>query len=824
MLFKKMLREMKKDWAQALSIFMLSFLAIAMFCTMEGHVLAQNKARAVFHEECNLADIWVYGEGFTDENLKAVRELDFVKDAQLRMSVTGSAPDCDGAQVDIYLEREDLVNKPYYIEGEEFDPEDTTGIWLTNAFAKLRDIQVGDDFTIEYNGITFTRTVRGLIESAEYEYRQAEGDADVYLENIAFVYMSYDAFPIRDYVTHLIQQEKITAVSVAENTHVLDEQIELLESNGMSISDITKEMLLSAVEQMDDEQLAKIMPYTQMVIKTTDGSALSREEELKAALDSNYAAMVDQDSISGIARLNSELSQHESFSYLFVIIFAGIAILVIATSVTRLVERQRTQIGTMNALGMKRYKVIFHYISNTFFISLAGSVAGALVGAFVLSPVMVNLFSEWYIVPGLEAGFDMSYIGIAAVVVLVCTLSSYVSCRKILHIKPAEALRPAPPKSGKHCIFERLPFWNRLGFYMQYNLRDISRAKLRAGMCVLGTAVGMLLMVYGIACSSLVDEMVTLTYEKVQPAEWQMKLSEDASLSELDALSEEVAGELVMADSIEIAKTDSAVSTEKKKESITVFEGKGYYNLLDIHQNAVTLEPGEIGISRKLAEDMDILVGDEIYWHLYTENDWHKAKVGRIYQSAEIQGIACLREDFEETGEEFVPVYLFSDHDLQEYADEAYAISVDSNQDMVAAFEKSMEVVSVMVWMMIIFSVVLILVVLYNSGNLSFHERIREFATLKVLGMQSGRIRRILSIQNFWLSLIGIIIGAPLGKVTFNAMMNSNGENFDYNLTIRPWCYILSAVLVLAVSILISFFFSKRIKKLYMVEVLKGVE
>lgn len=824
MLLKKMLREMKKDWAQAVSIFLLSFLAISMYCTMEGHVLAQNKARAVFHEECNLADIWVYGEGFTEENLEAVRELDFVEDAQLRMSVIGSAPDCDGAQVDIYLERENLLNKPYYIEGEEFDPEDTDGIWLTNAFAKLRDIRVGDAFTVEYNGVTFTRTVRGLIESAEYEYRQAEGDADVYIENIAFVFMSYDAFPIREYVTHLIEQEKITSASVAENTHVLDAQLEQLESNGMGVSDITKEMLLSAVDRIGDEQLAKMMPYTQMIIKTADGSALSREEEIAEALEHNYAAMVDKDSISGIARLDSELSQHETFSYLFIIIFVGIAVLMIATSVSRLVERQRTQIGTMNALGMKSYKVIFHYISNSFFLSLLGVAAGTLVGSYVFSPAMVKLFAEWYIVPGLKAGFEMIYVGISALVVLVCTFSAYVSCRKVLRIKPAQALRPAAPKSGKHCIFEKLPFWDKLGFHMQYNLRDISRAKLRAGMCVLGTAVGMLLMVYGVACSSLVDEMVAIIYEKVQPAEWQLKLSEDAALSELDALSEDVAGELVMMNYIEIAKTEAAVSAEKKKEMITVFEGKGYYNLLDTQQKVITLEPGEVGISRKLAEDMDIQIGDEIYWHLYTENDWHMARIAVIYHSSEIQGIAYLREDFEETGEDFVPNYLFSDVNLQEYGNRDYAVSVNSNQEMVDAFEKSMEVIDVMIWMMLIFSVFLIVVVLYNSGNLSFHERIREFATLKVLGMQSDRIRRILSIQNFWLSLLGIIIGAPLGKVSFNAMMNTNGENFDYNLTIQPWCYVVAAVLVLAVSVLISFLFSKRIKNLYMVEVLKGVE
>lgn len=820
MLFRKMLRETGRDWAQALSVFLLAFLAVAMFCTFEGHVLAQNKARAAFHQQCSLADLWVYGEGFSDEDLEAVRGLDFVEAAQLRMSVTGAAPDCGGAQVDLYLEREDLVNQPYYIAGEPFDPTDTDGLWLTNAFAQLRGISVGDEFTIEYNGVTLTRTVRGLIESAEYEYRQAEGDADVYIENIAFVYMSYDAFPIRDYVTHLIEQEKITAQTLAEETELLDD---LLASRDLQLEDVTQELLLSLVEGMGDDQLAEMMPYTQLVIRTTDGGGLAYEEQISDALEGDYAVMLDQSSIAGIARLNSELSQHQTFSYLFVIIFAGIAILVISTSVSRMVDRQRTQIGTMNALGMKKYKVVFHYISSSLLLSILGAAAGALAGTYVLSPVMVAVFAQYYIVPGLEARFDVSYVLIGAVVVLACALSSYFSCKKVLSIKPAQALRPAPPKGGKHCLFERLPFWNRLGFNLQYNLRDISRAKLRAIMCVFGTAVGMLLMIYGVACGVLVDQVIDLQFQ-VQAGDWQVKLSEDASSAQYNALADGLEGELIMVSQIEVAKAEDAASGEKQTETLTVIEGKGLYNLLDENRKLVTLEAGSVGITRKLAEDLDLQVGDTIYWHLYTENTWHQARVGLIYHSTETQGIACLREDYEDTGEDFAPTWLYTGQDPSDYAQDSYVISVASREELIAAYQETMEIVSIMIWMMIAFSVVLILVVLYNSGNLSFHERIREFATLKVLGMQSGRIRSILSVQNFWLSLIGIIIGAPFGNLTFNVMMNSNGDNFDYNLVTPLWCYGVSAVLVLAVSVLISFFFSKRIKKLDMVDILKGVE
>ncbi|MGN0402388.1 MAG: ABC transporter permease [Acetatifactor sp.] len=826
MLRKKLLREMRHNWGQFLSIFLLAFLAMALYCCMEGHVLAQHSARAEFHEACNLADLWIYGEGFSEENLKTVRDLEFVENAGLRMSVTGSAPECDGAQVDIYLERENIVNQPYYIEGEAFDPSDKEGLWLTAAFAETRNIKVGDDFTIAYNGITFTRKVKGLIESPEYEFRQAEGDADIYIENIAFVYMAYDAFPIRDYVEHLIIQGKITAKKVAEESNFLDEQLDALAKNGMSIEDITQDMLLERVEQMDDEKLAKLMPYTQMIVTTTDGKALEHEDEISETLNGEYAAMVDEHSIPGIERLNSELSQHESFSWVFVIIFVGIAILVIATAMSRMVEKQRTQIGTLNAMGMKPYKVVFHYVSFSLFVSLAGVLAGLWFGSAVLAPIMVDMFATWYIVPGLKGGFRLEYLLIAILIVTACSVAAYLSCKKILKVRPAEALRPAPPKQGKNCVFEKLPFWGKLGFNSQYNLRDISRAKLRAVMGIIGTAVGMLLMIYGIACNSLIDQMEELCFDKIQNADYSMNLSSDANLSDVDEMAKETDSELVMTGQIEIAPVPNATASDKKKETLTVLEGKGLYNLLDSNLNVINLEQkeGQVGVSRKLCEDMGLSVGDTFYWHVYSENKWHEAKVGYIFRSMETQGIAFQREDFEKTGAEYTPTTAYSNEDLSGYEKESYVTAVHSKEDMIQALETSYEVLSIMVWMMVIFSVILIVVVLYNSGNLSFHERMGEFATLKVLGLQTSQIRNIITVQNLWLSVIGIIIGAPFGKMSLNAMMNSNGENFDYALTVTPECYLISGILVLAVSMAVSFLFSGRIRKLDMVEILKGAE
>lgn len=825
MLFRKMLREFKTNFGLFFSIFLLSGLAIAMFCTMEGHVLSQNIARAQYHDECKLSDLWMYGEGFSQEQLDTIRGLDFVEAAQLRMSVTGSTQDFTGVQVDVFLERENVVNTPYLVKGSEFDPSDTDGVWLANAFAVKRGLDVGDDFTIEYNGVTFTKEIKGLVETPEYEYRQADGDADMYLENIAIVFMSYDAFPIRDYVTHLIESGKITAKKVTENTKLLDEKLEQLKAAGMTVDDITQDMLLQIADNMSDEKLAKLMPYTQMIVRTKDGGALSHEDEIAEALDYDYSAIIDRKSVQGLARLDSELDQHQAFAYVFVVIFVGIAVLVIATSMGRIVEKQRTQIGTMNALGMKRWKVILHYISYSLIVSVLGVIVGLAAGVGAGAPAMIGMFEQYYIVPGLHSAFHPMYILIAVVIVAVCSFSCFLSCRKVLKIKPAEALRPAAPKQGKKCIFERLPFWDKLSFNTQYNLRDISRAKLRTFMGIVGTAVGMLLMLYGVGCNQLVDIMTDISFNKIYTTRYQVKLSADTKLVDADNLADELSGELVMTDAVEISKVKNASSAEKKKETLTVIEGKQLYNLIDVNNEITQLVPGTVGISRKLAADMGIKVGDTIYWHIYSKNEWHEAVVGSIYRSCETQGIAYLREDYEKTGAEYTPMLLMTNaSQAQAAASLKYVTGVNSREDMIAAYEKSMEVVNILVFVMVIFSTIMIVVVLYNSGSLSFNERIKELATLKVMGLQSTQIRHLLTVQNIWLSVIGITIGTPLGNISLNAMMNSNGENFDYSLSVPVADYIISAVIVLIVSMLVSFMFSSRIRKLDLVETLKGVE
>lgn len=823
MLFRKMLREIKDNVGQFLSILILSALAVALFVTLRCDYLGATQAMIPFHAASNLADGWLYGENFTEDNLSNVRKLDAIEDAQLRMVVTGSLPEQGSAEADLILEEENLVNKPYLLAGDEFDPEDTDSVWINERFADAWNLQVGDSIPIFYNGITFTKVIRGLTASPEYEYMCASTDLEIDYHNIAYIYMSYRGFPAKDYVLHLIDTGDITVAYVLEHTSALDEVLKQLEAYGMTADDITQDMLKERVEGMNEEQLFKMLPYTQMIITTAKEDVLSLESELADALNQNYAVFVDRSSIPGIKNFADELAQHKQFSYVFSLIFVLIAVLVIMTTMSRMVDKQRTQIGTMNAMGMKRRKITFHYISYSFFISLIGSVIGLLLGIFVLGAWFVSFFNFYYTVPDWKPGYDYSYFVVMLVVVFICSGSSYLSCRRILKVKPSESLRPAPPKSGKRCLLERLPFWHRLGFSAQYNLRDISRSKLRAFMGIFGTAVGMMLMACGFGCHDTLDNIMEWSFDKLQNYNYEMVLDESMKTYDADVLAETYHGELIMSAGVEIAAAPHAVSEDKSTCTLIITEGKGYYGITDVNQEIAELKPGSVAITRKLADKLGLSVGDTVYWHIYEKNEWYESKIGIINRNPNITGLTMLREDFEQTGCEYRPSFLYTNEDVSGYQGDSVT-AIHDNSTLRSAYLESMQVMYLMLAFMIVFSAILVIVVLYNSGNLSYNERIKEFATLKVMGFQTRQIRRLLSLQNLWLSLIGIIIGAPFGRYLMQYMFDGNGDSYDYQAVVSIPSLILSGLFVLVISILVSFFFSKRIKKLDMVDVLKGME
>ncbi len=765
MLKRKMLRDIKHNLAQFLSVFILSAVAMWCYTGFQANVIGGGSAREEFNNATNFSDGWIYGASFDKTQADAVKAIDKVSDVQLRTEILGKADEkYHTAELYCFFENDLSVTKPYTMSGSDFDPSDTDGVWLFYRFADAWGLKPGDSFTSNVAGQSITKTIRGLIITPEFEFACASTDADTDYHNIGFAYMSLDVLP--------------------QELRVYNE-----------------------------------------ILFTCDGDPLKIEDDISSALDGSYAFLADRKSIDGYNRLTDELNQHDGFSYIFSAVFVSIALLVITTTMKRMVSQQRTQIGTLNALGMKRGRIIIHYISFSVLLSALGCIVGVVLGLKTLGAIMVDMFGDqYYSVPGWIAGFDIKSIILCVVIVLICAFAAFLSCRQILKIHPSEGLRPAAAKGSKPCIFEHLPFWNKLSFTARYDLRDITRSKLRAVMGIFGTMMGMILMVMGLGAYDTLDHVREWYFDDIQNYSYQALLTDGCTPEQAQQLEEKYGGELVSAELISIAASSRPTSDDILSCKLSVTEGKGFFRVSDRELDIAQIKKGTVALTMKQADKLSLEVGDTVYWKTTSDSIWKKAEIGVISRHPSITGITMLREDYEAAGMQFAPSMLVTKNDCTDAADNDYVSAVHSMKDLQAAFDKSMEVMDILVYFMVFFASMLIIVVLYNSGNLSFNEREKEFATLKVLGFRTSSVRKLISTQNLWLSVIGVLLGIPVGRAPLQGMMDSNGDAIDWPCYIKPTTYLLAAAFVMAVSILVGFMFDRRIKKIDMVEVLKGME
>ena len=764
MLKRKMLRDLKNNFAQFFSIFILSAVALWCYTGFQANVLGGTEAREAFDEKSNFSDGWLYGADMNDSKAEKLASVSGIRDVQQRIEMLGKADEkYNSAELYCYFQNDQKVTRPYTIKGADYDPSDTEGVWLFFKFADAWKLNVGDRFTAHVMGQDIENEIKGLITTPEYEFACASTDADTDFHNIGMAYMSLNALP---------------------------------------------------------EDLRQ---FNELVF-TCEGDPLKLESDISKALNGEYAYLADRKSIDGYNRLTDELAQHDSFSYIFSGVFVAIAVLVITTTMKRMVAQQRTQIGTLNALGMNNRRIMTHYLSFSVLLSALGCAVGIVLGIVTFGRMMVNMFSEFYTVPDWKAGYDFKSIILSAGIVAVCAGAAFLSCRQILRIHPSEALRPAAAKTAKPCIFERLPFWNKLGFNARYNLRDISRSKLRAVMGCAGSMLGMLIMSLGMGAYDTVDYVKKWYFEDIQNYEQQVIFKDSCTLSEAEELEALIDGELIGGDMISVAASDHPTSDEIVSCKLTVTEGKGLFRVSDRELDVTPLKEGTVALTMKQADKLGLKKGDTVYWKSSSGNEWNKNNIGFISRHPSVIGISMLRSDYEKQGFEFKPTMLVSKNDCSKAKSYDCVSAVHNMADLRAAFDKSMEVMDLLVYFMIFFAALLIVVVLYNSGNLSFNEREKEFATLKVIGFKSAAIRRLISTQNLWLSIIGVFLGMPFGRMALQAMMDSNGDNIDWPCYVSPLAYIISAAFVMGVSILVGFMFSRRIKRIDMVGVLKGIE
>lgn len=757
MLIKKMLRDMKHNKTQFISIFLMAFLGVFIYAGVGGEWYGLQQTSAKYYQDTNLADVWVYGKNFSEEDVEAVSKVSGVSQVQRRLSLEAAADFDNNPSVTLHFIEKNNISKAYGVTGEDFSAQ-KDGIWLDDQFARARHLKTGDTVSISAFGVKLEKKILGTVLSPEYVFSTGRNDIVPNHANYGFAYIPASAFP----------------------------------------------------QQMN-------MVYTELLITTGQAPDAALEDKINSALNGHYSVYLDRNSFGSYSMFYNEIQQHKAMGSVFPVVFLAIALLTILTTMTRMVNNQRTQIGTLKALGFQKRTILLHYISYGFWLSLAGALSGALIGPLTLPRLFYGAMQTTYTLPEWKPSISPLFFIMALITVLLCTLATYWACRSNLRDTPSQTLRPKAPKTMKQVAYENTALWAKLGFNAQWNLRDILRSKLRSIMAVVGVLGCSALLVCAFGMQDSLDDVVQWQYSDLNRFSAKLSLSENIPEGTAASILKQTGGEALMESAVEI-KANSI----KKTGELLVTDRVSLIKYTDAGRNYMELPPDRLSISYKMSELLGVKAGDKVSWHIYGQEKWVTGEIGAVYRSPVSQGITLSRELFEKSGFTFTPTAIVTSRNVDTLPEGVE--SKWSKNDLTESYETMAEAMNIMVYILIFGAALLAVVVLYNLGVLSFTERLRELATLKVIGFQSKKIRQLLLTQNIWLTVIGIVPGIFLGKWLIVFMLSFMGDSFDMMCIITGFNIVVSTIITFVLSVSVNFMFSGKIKRIDMVSSLKGVE
>ena len=756
MLFKKMLRDIAKHKTQFLSIFLMAFLGVFVFAGVGGESVGLEVSVNDYYDATNLADGWIYSANLDDNFVDKVNNLSPTKDSERQLVLDSIGNFSNDPEITLHFLENNTISKFYLLDGEDVNISDEDGVWLDKEFADAKNLKVGDNISFTFNGVTIEKEIKGLGYSPEYVYHASDSSIIPDFNKIGFAYLSYKAFPLSD------------------------------------------------------------VPYNVLLVDF-DGSASDYNNLLSDKLGGDYNSFVEKSENPSVSQFSEEIDQHKMMGDIFPVVFILIALLILLTTMTRIIAHQRTQIGILKAVGYTNKSILFHYISYGFWLVLAGAILGLIIGPLTLPNLFYPSMSATYILPEWKPAWSMNFVYVAIIMVVMSIVVSYFAVRSISSENPADTIRPKVPKVSSSGFIEKTSIWKRFSFNVRWNYRDAKRNKFRALMTIVGVMGCAALLVSAFGMYDGMHDLKEWEYSQINHYDSKLIVNDNASMSSINNIADEVNGDKLMESAIEI-ESDNA----KKSGSLLVLNGTKLVTPTDYDRNEIEIGNDEISISQKMADLLGVGVGDTVKWHIMGSDKWVSTKIDKIHADPISQGFIMSSDKLDNLELNYTPTSIVT----SEYVDKNYSDikAVNSMNDMTSSWDEMTESMMLLVYILIFFACLLAVVVLYNLGLLSFTEIEREIATLKVLGFKTGSLRRLLLTQNLWFTAIGFILGLPLGYYILDIMWQSSGDSFYILPSISLSNFLLTAVITFALSILVNLMFSRKIKKLDMVESLKGVE
>jgi len=541
------------------------------------------------------------------------------------------------------------------------------------------------------------------------------------------------------------------------------------------------------------------------------------EERASAALGRTVMVTPKEDHVV-YKEAEGEADEGRTMGSVLPVLFLAIAVLTMVTTMHRIAAAEKVQIGTLKALGFKNRSILGHYTAYGLTIGLLGSALGVALGYGVCYIIMNpnGMMGTYFDMPYWDIKIPPFCIPLIIGVVALLTLISWLSVREHLKGTAAEALRPYTPKpmrsrlkaSGEGGLGSRLSFGTR------WNLRDIMRHKNRSAMTLLGVVGCMVLMVGGLGMRDTMAGFLDLLDNKISNYNTKVNLVENADYEAALALCRELEGDWV---------SQSGVSLEGDTVVLEIYDNSNdLIRVVDEANEPIALSDDGVYLCQRLRDRAEI--GQEITFSPYGSNESYTVKVAGYSRSIMTESITMTEKCADRLGIAHTVTSIFTKSQIDEIEASGLIAGKQSQRQLMDTFASFTEIMDTMVLVLVIAAMVLGVVVLYNLGVMSYVERSRELATLKVLGFRSRSIGSLLITQNLWLTVLGVIIGLPAGVGVLKWLVTALAGEYELKLMLGPLTYVVSTLLTFGVSLLVGVMVARKNKHIDMVEALKDAE
>ena len=790
MLKKKMFRDIKQNLSQFITIFLMVLIGVMVYVGIEAYMDGMTSAADNFYKNNNIQDLNVMGN-LSDKDLDKIKSLDNVKDAEKKLVVNAIDKDNKDKTYLLSFIDSNNISKFHIMDGEKFDVN-KKGAWVDNFYAEKNNLKVGDTIKIKYDTFSLEEKILGLINVPDHIYDvKDESELVPNRENFGFVYLSVNEIP-ESYIKDLVMKEmKIT------DEKIFDKYVK-------------------------DFNYKEYIPYNYIMVDVNKKKNVTSVKEDIEDKVSNAKAIVKIEDTLSYQRYQGEIDEGASYVGIFSGLFLFIAMLSVITTMTRVIKKQKLQIGTMKALGIKNSKIVMHYVGYGFFVSLAAAIVGIILGKYFIGTFFLNMEMDYFEVPnGVPVVKPLSYL-VALLVVMVVSFITYLTCRKELFKKPAEALRNEVPNVKVNSLnLSTKGIFKKLNFSSKWNYRDILRNKFRTVTAVVGIVGCCMLIVCAFGMLNSMNHFIKLQFEDLYNFNYKLSLKENIKDDELKVLTDKYGD-----NTSETLTIETKIGKEREANTIFVTNAGNLVRFQNENGEFIKVNKNNgVYVTRKLADQKNLKVGDTIKWHMYGVNKYYESKIVGLTKDPQVQNLTMTKEYLESLDIDYKPDSLYTNTDLKGIKDIKNVSLVQDINELKNSLESMLSMMKSMIMLIIVFAIGLGAIIIYNMGILSYSEKQYQFATLKVLGFSDKKIRKIFVQQNNWITVLSIIIGLPTGYYMTSWIFKSViADNYDFSAYINLSTYLIAIIGTILVSTIVSRMLSKKVNKIDMVSSLKANE